>query len=78
MKAQLISISEAARLVGKTRGTIARAARGLTTKAGPKGSKLYDANVLLMGIYRGNEAALLFDGDRAFWEDQWRLQQRRR
>ena len=63
MKPQLISISEAARLVGKTRETVARAARGLTAKAGLKGCKNYNANHLLMSIYCGNERAILFEGD---------------
>jgi hypothetical protein len=66
VKARLISISEAARLVGKARETVMRAAQGLKSKSGPKNSKLYDANALLMSIYCGNERAIWWEGDEAF------------
>ena len=56
MKAQLISISEAARLVGKARETVMKAAQGLKAKPGPKNAKLYDANALMMSIDCGNSA----------------------
>ena len=73
MKAQLISISEAARLIGKTRGTVAKAAQGLIAKPGPKGSQLYSASSLMMSIYGGNERAQLFEGNLLAWE---RMQRR--
>ena len=70
MKAKLISISEAARLLGKARETVMKAADGLDSKPGPKNAKLYNANALFMSIYCGNERALYWEADQRFWADQ--------
>jgi hypothetical protein len=62
-KAQLISISQAARLTGKARATVIKAAAGLRGRRGKKNAKLYDANKLMMGIYCGNESVILWELD---------------
>jgi hypothetical protein len=59
MRAQLISISEAARL-------LARRAEGLEAKPGPKNAKLYNANALFMSLYCGNQRAIWWQADEAF------------
>ncbi len=64
-KAQLISISQAARLTGKARDTVIKAAAGLRSRHGKKNAKLYDANSLLMGIYCGNDSAMLWELEEA-------------
>jgi hypothetical protein len=43
---QHISISDAARLLGKNRETIAKKVHGLPSIPGPKNSKLYDADAM--------------------------------
>ena len=70
MKAKLISISEAARLLGKARETVMKAADGLDSKPGPKNAKMYNANALFMSIYCGRERALLWEGNERFWADE--------
>jgi hypothetical protein len=64
-RAQLISISQAARLTGKTRNTVIKAAAGLRSRHGKKNAKLYDANSLLTGIYCGNDSAMLWELEEA-------------
>ena len=71
MKAPLLSISEAARLTGKARETVMRAARGLKFEKGPKNAKKYDANALLTSIYCGNEAAVDWEAEEAFKRGEW-------
>jgi hypothetical protein len=71
MRAQLISISEASRLLGKARETIMKAAEGLDAKPGPKNTKLYNANALFMAVYCGNECARLWEGDDMFWRGEF-------
>jgi hypothetical protein len=73
MKAQLISISEAARLVGKARETVMKAAQGLKAKPGPKNAKLYDANALMMSIYCGNQRAIWWEADDAFRRGEFEI-----
>lgn len=68
MKAQLISLSQAARLTGKSRSTLIQAARGLKWSRGPKNAKQYDANALLMSLYCGNHRALSWEQDRDMWD----------
>jgi len=67
-QAQFISISDAARLLGKPRETVMKAAAGLDSKPGPKNAKLYNANTLMMSIYCGNERALYWQSDQKFWQ----------
>ena len=55
--AQHISISAAARLLGKNRETIAKKVQGLPSVVGPKGAKLYDANDLMIAVYCGRDDA---------------------
>jgi hypothetical protein len=70
MKPQLISISEAARLLGKARETVMKAAAGLDPKPGPKNSKLYNANALFISIYCGNQRAIWWEQEQRFWSDE--------
>ena len=70
-QAQLISISDAARLLGKSRETVMKAAAGLDSKPGPKNAKLYNANALMMSIYCGNARALCWQSDENFWRGEF-------
>jgi len=70
-KAQLISISDAARLLGKARETVIKAAAGLESKGGPKNSKVYNANHLMMSVYCGNERALCWQSNEKFWRGEF-------
>ena len=70
MRAQYISISEAARLVGKARETVQKAAQGLDSKRGPKNSKTYNANALFMSIYCGNQRAIYWQANDNFFRGQ--------
>ena len=54
-KAQRISASQAARLLGKPRSNIMYAVHGLDTTPGPKNSRLYDADELMTAIYLGRD-----------------------
>ena len=54
-KAQRISASQAARLLGKPRSNIMYAVHGLDTTPGPKNSRLYDANELMIAVYLGRD-----------------------
>jgi hypothetical protein len=78
MKAQYISISEATRLVGKARETVMKAAAGLKSKRGPKNSKLYNANALMMSIYCGNQRAIWWQQDHEFWHREWEEEEKDR
>jgi hypothetical protein len=64
LKAQLISISEASRLVGKTREMVANAARILEPRKGPRGAKLYDASELMRALFYGENQRVVFELDR--------------
>jgi hypothetical protein len=68
MKPQLISVSEASRLVGKTRERVAIAARVLTPKPGPRGAKLYDAAELMNSIFYRENDRTVFELDRMMRE----------
>jgi hypothetical protein len=72
VRAQLISISEAARLLGKARETVMKAAQGLTSKSGPKNAN--DANALMMSIYCGNQRAIWWEADEAFQRGEFEIE----
>lgn len=62
-KPQRISISAAARLLGKSRMTIADRVCGLPFIIGEKGARLYDADSLMSAVYIGR------DNDETIWEE---------
>ena len=65
-EAQYISISAAARLLGKNRETIAKKVQGLPSVPGAKGAKLFNADELMYAVYVGNEEdALIWQLDQA-------------
>ena len=68
--AQHISISQAARLLGKNRETIKRKVEGLDYKVGAKGAKLFDADELMYAVYCGNEAVWIAELSEAMDADE--------
>jgi hypothetical protein len=70
-RAQIAGAVLAARLVGKSRETMMKAAAGLDSKPGPKNAKLYNANALMMSIYCGNQRALYWQADQKFWRGEF-------
>ena len=63
-KAQRISISAAAKLLGMSRATIAKNVESLHFVRGPKGAKLYDGDSLMRAIYLGGcdeESSMIFE-----------------
>ena len=57
--AQRISISAAARLLGKNRETIRRKVDGLPSIKGDKGARLFDADDLMYAIYCGSDESMM-------------------
>ena len=60
---QRISISAAVKLLGMSRGRIAKDAEALQFTRGPKGAKLYDGAALMRAIFVGydEEDAMIFE-----------------
>ena len=65
-KAQLISISQAARLTGKARDTVIKAAAGLRSRRGKKNAKLPADKKAVRIIAIGNKLSFRFEIDQSY------------